>query len=65
VSPVKYKLGFYIPEDTILLSHRRENLKSYIVLKFREFWRNVGKPSTVDAAKSFTPKPFSSSTKTN
>jgi hypothetical protein len=27
--PVKYKLGFYIPEDYILHSHRRENLKSY------------------------------------
>jgi hypothetical protein len=31
VSPVKYKLGFYIPEDDILHSHRHENLKSYIV----------------------------------
>jgi hypothetical protein len=31
VSPVKYKLGFYIPEDDILHSHRRENLKSYTV----------------------------------
>jgi hypothetical protein len=30
VSPVKYELGFYIPEDGILHSHRRENLKSYI-----------------------------------
>jgi hypothetical protein len=27
VSPVKYKLGFYIPEDGIPHSHRRENLK--------------------------------------
>jgi hypothetical protein len=26
---VKYELGFYIPEDDILHSHRRENLKSY------------------------------------
>jgi hypothetical protein len=32
VSPVKYDLGFYIPEDDILHSHCRENLKSYIVL---------------------------------
>jgi hypothetical protein len=24
VSPVKYELGFYIPEDGILHSHRRE-----------------------------------------
>jgi hypothetical protein len=29
VSPVKYELGFYIPEEDILHSHRRENLKSY------------------------------------
>jgi hypothetical protein len=32
VSSVKYELGFYIPEDGILPSHCRENLKSYIVL---------------------------------
>jgi hypothetical protein len=32
VSPVRYDLGFYIPEDDILHSHRRENLKSYIAL---------------------------------
>jgi hypothetical protein len=25
MSPVKYELGFYIPEDAILHSHRREN----------------------------------------
>jgi hypothetical protein len=30
VSPVKYELGFYIPEDGILYSHRRGNLKSYV-----------------------------------
>jgi hypothetical protein len=30
VSPVKYELGFYIPEDGILHSHRRETLKPYI-----------------------------------
>jgi hypothetical protein len=29
VSPVKYELGIYIPEDGILHSHYRENLKSY------------------------------------
>jgi hypothetical protein len=29
VSPVRYELDFYIPEDGILHSHRRENLKSY------------------------------------
>jgi hypothetical protein len=32
VSPEKYELGFYIPEDDILPSHRRENLKSYLTL---------------------------------
>jgi hypothetical protein len=32
VSPLKYEQGFYIPEDDILHSHRRENLKSYIAL---------------------------------
>jgi hypothetical protein len=32
VSSVKYELGFYIPEDTILHGHRRESLKSYIAL---------------------------------
>jgi hypothetical protein len=32
VSPVKYELGFYIPEDGILHIHCRENLKSYIAL---------------------------------
>jgi hypothetical protein len=32
VSPVKYELGFYIPEDAILHSRRRENLKSYTLL---------------------------------
>jgi hypothetical protein len=30
VSTVKYELGFYIPEDDILHSHHRKNLKSYI-----------------------------------
>jgi hypothetical protein len=29
MSTVKYELGFYIPEDDILYSHCRENLKSY------------------------------------
>jgi hypothetical protein len=32
VSPVKYERDVYIPEDGILHSHRRENLKSYIAL---------------------------------
>jgi hypothetical protein len=32
VSPVKYELGFYIPDEAILHSHSRETLKSYIAL---------------------------------
>jgi hypothetical protein len=32
MSPLKYELGFYIPEDGILHSHGRENFKSYIAL---------------------------------
>jgi hypothetical protein len=32
MSPVKYELGLYIPEEDILHSRRRENLKSYIAL---------------------------------
>jgi hypothetical protein len=29
-------LGFYIPEDGIIHSHRRENLKSYIAVDVEE-----------------------------
>jgi hypothetical protein len=32
VSPVKYEIGSYMPEDDILHSQWRENLKSYIAL---------------------------------
>jgi hypothetical protein len=32
VSPVKYGLCFYIPEEGILHNHRRDNLKTYIDL---------------------------------
>jgi hypothetical protein len=32
VFPVRYELGFYIPEDGILHSHRSGNFKSYIAL---------------------------------
>jgi hypothetical protein len=31
VSPVKYELGFYIPEGDILHNHRRGNNKSYTI----------------------------------
>jgi hypothetical protein len=33
VSPVKYELGFHIPEDDILHSHRRVQIKSYIAIQ--------------------------------
>jgi hypothetical protein len=32
VLPVKYELGFYIPEDDILHTHHDESLISYIAL---------------------------------
>jgi hypothetical protein len=32
VSPVKYELGFYIPEDGILHSYSPDDLKSYVAL---------------------------------
>jgi hypothetical protein len=32
VFPVSYELGFHIPEDGILHSHRGKNLKSYIAV---------------------------------
>jgi hypothetical protein len=38
VSPVKYEVGFYITEDGILHSHRRENLKSYKELLVLTAW---------------------------
>jgi hypothetical protein len=37
VSPVKYELGFYIPEDDILHINRREHLKS----DNTEFLKNI------------------------
>jgi hypothetical protein len=40
VSPVNYKLGFYIPEDDILHSHCRGNFKSYIALtSWTLYWK--------------------------
>jgi hypothetical protein len=31
--PVRYERGFYVPEDGILHSYRREHLKTYIALR--------------------------------
>jgi hypothetical protein len=39
VSPVKYELGFYIPEDGILHSHRREILNLINIQLFMLFVR--------------------------
>jgi hypothetical protein len=52
VSPVKYELGFYIPEDDVLHSHRRENLKSYserslaMVYRTQNHWVSGVSPSS-------------------
>jgi hypothetical protein len=40
VSPVKYEMGFYIPEDAILHSYRRDYLKSYN-FTFIRFLHNI------------------------
>jgi hypothetical protein len=40
VSPVRYELGFYIPEAGILHSHRRDNLIYYIA--FINWLESVG-----------------------
>jgi hypothetical protein len=41
VSPVRYELDFYIPEEDILHSHRHENLKSYIALTGSALYRRL------------------------
>jgi hypothetical protein len=41
VSPVRYKLDFYMPGDCILHSYRRETLKSYRVP--HSSYRDIGK----------------------
>jgi hypothetical protein len=50
VSPVKYERGFYIPEDDILHSDRRENLKSYMFpfCFLQMVTTNEGAPSSSD-----------------
>jgi hypothetical protein len=48
VSPVKYELGFYIPEDDILHSHCRENLKSYTTILLFNRVQNLSRQSEGD-----------------
>jgi hypothetical protein len=36
MSPVRYELGFYIPEDDILHSHRSESLVFYVIYMFAD-----------------------------
>jgi hypothetical protein len=36
---VRHELGFYIPADGILHSHRRENLNYYLALTGWALWR--------------------------
>jgi hypothetical protein len=45
MSPVKYDLSFYIPDDNILRSHLRGHLKSYIALTSWDLlWRSNVSP---------------------
>jgi hypothetical protein len=41
VSPVKYELAFYIPENRILHSHCREKLKSYIGIRIVAIFSDI------------------------
>jgi hypothetical protein len=41
----RYELGFYIPEDGILHSHRRENLKSYMETRIFRHERGAAEAS--------------------
>jgi hypothetical protein len=43
VFPVRYELGFYIPEDGIFHSHRRKNVKSYIINGFTAHMLDLGR----------------------
>jgi hypothetical protein len=65
VSPVKYELGFYIPEDDILHSDRHGSVKSYVsipddVLREREVARVMPRVRVlrVPGACSPCPSPF-------
>jgi hypothetical protein len=53
VSPVKYELGFYIPEDGFLHSHRRENLKYYMIT--RNLALGTGRSAVVNSLKTLSP----------
>jgi hypothetical protein len=46
VSPVRYELDVYVPEDGILHSHRHENLKSYRALNGELALNSYGTQST-------------------
>jgi hypothetical protein len=47
MSPVRYKLGLYMPEDDILHSRGRETLKSYTTLTGWALWRRRNVPCEV------------------
>jgi hypothetical protein len=52
VFPVRYELGFYIPEDGTLHSHRRENRISYkpmnVQTRKNEFLRFIKREKYID-----------------
>jgi hypothetical protein len=53
MSPVRYKLGFYIPQDDILHSHCREKLKSRNQHDpdsqiYKTAWRHIPEDCTID-----------------
>jgi hypothetical protein len=51
VSPVKYELVSYIPEGGILHSHRRGNLKSYMVMHLVKLGHDLRRMAALDLDK--------------
>jgi hypothetical protein len=54
VFPVRYEMGFYIPEDGVLHSHRRENLNLTMLHKFSDLLSTPKKHSGKDDSDSDT-----------
>jgi hypothetical protein len=65
MSPVRYELGFYIPEDGILHSHRRENLESYIILTGWALQRKLLSPVKYEQSHSHRREKLTSCTEVN
>jgi hypothetical protein len=54
VFPARYDLGFYIPKDGILHSHRRENFKSYLINSSFRYWEHCARDRSCDSVETET-----------